>query len=105
MEVIGGDDGALVTTLTLTVGRCWAGGAQLGETPLYVACQNGQGEVVELLLSESDVDVNQANEVRVGGEGEGGWRERAGRAEGCGAWRRVCHGGGRQELTSAGRRM
>ena len=39
-----------------------------------MACRNGQGEVVKLLLADERVDVNQANEVRVGGEGEGGWR-------------------------------
>ena len=69
--MIGGDDGALVTTLTLMVGRCWAGGAQLGETPLYVACEKGHGEVVKLLLADERVDVNQAEEVRVGGRGRG----------------------------------
>ena len=85
MEVIGGDDGALVTRLTLRAGRCWAGGAQHGATPLYIACQKGHGEVVKLLLADERVDVNQPDKVRVGGEGEGGWRERTGRAEGCGA--------------------
>ena len=85
--------------------RCWAGGAQRGETPLNSACGEGHGEVVKLLLGDERVDVNQAIPVRVGGEVEGGWRERAGRAEGCGTERSVCHGGGRQELTAAGRRM
>ena len=37
---------------------------------------------MKLLLADERVDVNQANEVRVGGEGEGAWRERAGMAEG-----------------------
>ena len=60
---------------------------------------------MKLLLGDERTDVNQAKQVRVGGEGEGGWRERAGRAEGCGTERSVCHGGGRQELTAAGRRM
>ena len=35
--------------------------------------------MVKLLLADERVDVNQANKVRVGAEGEGGWRERAGR--------------------------
>ena len=82
MEVIGGDDGALVTTLTLRVGRCWAGDAQDGETPLYSACKNGHVEAIKRLLADDRVDVNQAEEVRVGGEGEGGWREREGRGGG-----------------------
>ena len=85
--------------------RCWAGGAQSGRTPMSIACVNGHGEVVKLLLGDERTDVNRADQVRVGGEGDGGWRERAGRAEGCGTERSVCHGGGRQELTSAGRRM
>ena len=62
--------------------RCLAGGAQNGATPLFMACQGGRGEVVKLLLVDERVDVNQARKVRVGGEGEGGWRERAGRADG-----------------------
>ena len=66
-------------------GRCWAGGAQSGATPLFIACQTGHEEVVKLLLADERVDVKQAKKVRVGGEGEGGWREQAGRAEGCGA--------------------
>ena len=37
---------------------------------------------MKLLLADERVDVNQANQVRVGGEGERGWRERTGRAEG-----------------------
>ena len=37
---------------------------------------------MKLLLADARVDVNQARKVRVGGEGEGGWRQRAGRAEG-----------------------
>ena len=78
---------------------------QDGETPLYTACCYDHKEVVKLLLADERVDVNQAMQVRVGGEGEGGWRERAGRAEGCGAERSACHDGGRQELTSAGRRV
>ena len=79
VEVMGGDDGALWTTLTLSAGRCWAGGAQDGSTPLYAACYKGHEEVVELLLADERVDVNQASKVRVGGKGEDGWRERAGR--------------------------
>ena len=79
------------------------GVAQDGRTPLYMACQEDHEEVVKLLLADERVDVNQAEEVRVGGEGERRWRERVGRAEGCGTERRACHGGGRQELTSAGR--
>ena len=74
-------------------------------TPLYIACQNGLGEVVKLLLADERVDVNQVTKVRVGGDGEGGWRERAGRTEGCGAECRACHDGGRQELKLAGRRV
>ena len=71
-----------------------------------MACYKGHGEVVKLLLADERVDVNQADpEVREGGEGEGGWREQAGRAERYGPKRTVCHGGGRQELTSAGRRV
>ena len=31
-----------------------------GSTALYMACQNGHGEVVRLLLVSSDIDVNQA---------------------------------------------
>ena len=54
-------------------------------TPLFKACSRGHEEVVELLLADERVAVNQADRVRVGGEGEGGWRERAARAEGCGA--------------------
>ena len=38
--------------------------------------------MAKLLLADERVDVNQAVEVRVGGEGEGGWRERAGRGGG-----------------------
>ena len=60
---------------------------------------------MKLLLAVERVDVDQANQVRVGGEGERGWRERAGRAEGCGAECGACHDGGRQELASAGRRV
>ena len=86
-------------------GRCWAGGAQSEATPLSIACYEGKGEVVKLLLADEKVDVNRADQVCVGGECEGGWRERAGRAEGCGAECSVCHGGGRQELTSARRRV
>ena len=37
---------------------------------------------VRRLLARADVDVNQAGPVRVGVEGEGGWRERAGRRGG-----------------------
>ena len=74
-------------------------------TPLRYACLNRHEEVVKLLLADARVDVNQEEEVCVGGEGEGGWRERAGRAEGCGAECSVCHGGGRHELASAGRRV
>ena len=48
-------------------GRCWAGGAQWGATPLWSAGFNGRGEVVKLLLADERVDVNQANQVRVGG--------------------------------------
>ena len=64
-----------------------AGGAQGGWTPLNTACQDGHWEVVKLLLADERVDVNQAEEVRMGGEGEGGWREQAGRGGGvlCGA--------------------
>ena len=65
--MIGGDDGALVMTLALRAGRCWAGGAQYGATPLYIACCNGNVEVVKLLLADEWVDVNQAEEVRGGG--------------------------------------
>ena len=72
---------------------------------MYVACQMGHEEVVKLLLADERVAVNQAMQVRVGGEGEGGWRERAGRAEGYGPKRNVCHDGGRQKLTSARRRV
>ena len=75
---LGGDAGAHVTAAVLTAGRCWAGGAQSGETPLYRACKSGLGEVVKLLLADERVDVNQAEEVRVGGKGEGGWSGRAG---------------------------
>ena len=78
VEVIGGDDGALVTTLALRAGRCWADGAQVGATPLYNACRMGSGEMVKLLLANERVNVNQAEEVRVGGEGERGWGERTG---------------------------
>ena len=85
--------------------RCLAGGAQDGATPLCLACYNGHEEVVKLLLGDDRVDVNQATQVRVGGEGGGVWRERAGRVEGCGSERSMSHGGGRQELTSAGRRL
>ena len=99
MEVIGGDD------VDTEGGRCWAGGAQNGATPLYIACGEGHREVVKLLLADERVDVNQAQKVRVGGEGERGWGERAGRAEGCGAECGACCGGGRLELTLAGRRM
>ena len=99
-EVIGDDDGALVTTLTLR-----AVGAQDGRTPLSIACQEGHEEVVKLLLADVRVDVNQASQVCVGGEGEGAWRELAWRAARCGTERRACHGGGRQKLTSAGRRV
>ena len=63
-------------------GRCWAGGAQDGATPLNIACLEGHEEVVKLLLADERVDVNQANKVRVGGEGEGAWREQAGRGGG-----------------------
>ena len=51
--------------------------------------------MVMLLLADERVDVNQAEEVRVGGEGEGGWRERAGRVgrvryrAKCVSWRRA----------------
>ena len=31
-----------------------------GTTALWLACQNGHGEVVRLLLASSDIDVNQA---------------------------------------------
>ena len=34
---------------------------------------------MKLLLADERVDVNPANKVRVGGEGERGWRELAGR--------------------------
>jgi len=51
-------------------------------TPLYIACEEGREEVVKLLLADERVDVNQATKVRVGGDGEGGWRERAGRGGG-----------------------
>ena len=51
-------------------------------TPLYIACEEGREEVVKLLLADERVDVNQADRVRVGGEGEAGWRERAGRGGG-----------------------
>ena len=61
--------------------------------------------MVKLLLADERADVNQAREVRVGGEGEGGWRERAGRVEGCGAEGSACHDDARQELTSVGRRV
>ena len=57
---------------------------QDGRTPLFIACDKNHLEVVKLLLAHARVDVNQAKKVRVGGEGEGGWRERVGRAEGCG---------------------
>ena len=104
VEVIGGDYGTC-DDFDTEGGRCWAGGAQDGRTPLYIACYYGHGEVVKLLLADEMVAANQAREVRVGGKGEGGWRERAGRAEGCGTERSACHGGGRQEVTSAGRRV
>ena len=86
MEVIGGEDDTLWTTLTLRVGRCWAGGAQGRHvhTPLFMACGWGHGEVVKLLLADGRVDVNQAEKVRVGGEGEGGWREPVWSANSCG---------------------
>ena len=57
--------------------------------------------MVKLLLADERVDVNRANKVRVGGEGEGGWGEGGGR----GAEHRARQGGGRQELTAAGRRV
>ena len=61
----------------------WCVGAQDGKTPMYVGCEKGHLEVVKLLLADERVDVNQAIEVRMGGVGgEGGWRERAARAEG-----------------------
>ena len=88
--MIGGGDGALVTRLPLRVGRCWAGGVQYGATPLFMACQEGHEEVVKLLLADERVDVNQAMQVRVGGEGERGRRERAARAGGCGVCVCVC---------------
>ena len=37
--------------------------SQLGLTPLYIASQNGHGEVVQALL-EAGVDVNQTTSVR-----------------------------------------
>jgi len=40
---------------------------------LLVACWKGHEEVAKLLLADERVDVNQAAEVRVGREGEGGW--------------------------------
>jgi hypothetical protein len=62
-------------------GRGWAGGVQNGATPLFVACQNGQGEVVKLLLADGRPDVNQALTVRVG------WEARAGGESGqAGRW-------------------
>ena len=102
--VMGGDDGALVTTYVHTDGGAaggGAGGAQNGWTPLYAACQEGNGEAVKLLLADERVDVNQADKVRVGGEGEGGWGEGGGRGAECSARQ----GAGRQELTAAGRRV
>ena len=65
-------------------GRCWADGVQKGRTPLFMACQEGHGEVAKLLLADEKVDVNQANKVRVRGEGEGGWREPVWSANSCG---------------------
>ena len=47
--MIGGDGVALVTTLTLTVGRCWAGGAQYGLTPLSIANDKGHILIVQML--------------------------------------------------------
>ena len=73
----------------------WCGGAQDGKTPMYVGCEKGHFEVVKLLLTGTKVDVNQANKVRVGGEGEGELRERAGRSGRvrcrvwCVSWRRA----------------
>ena len=71
-------------------------------TPLLLACGNGLREVVELLLADERVDVNQASRVRVGGEGEGGWRERAGLGGGCGAVVRVTTEGGRTSHQQGG---
>ena len=51
--------------------------AQDEQTPLYVACRDGKGEVVKLLLADERMDVNRADKVRVG-EGRavvGGERE------------------------------
>jgi hypothetical protein len=86
-------------------GRRWAGGAQGGLTPLRWACKNGHGEVAKVLLADGRVDVNQALTVRVvGGARAGGDSGQAGRWVRCRA-QYACHGGGRQELPSAGRRV
>ena len=69
------NDGASETTPILTA-------SALACAQLHVACALGDGEGVKLLLADDTVDVNRANKVRVGGGGEGGWIERAGRADG-----------------------
>ena len=61
VEVIGGDDGALSTTLTLRAGPAGRGGVQDGRTPLFDACRYGHEEVVKLLLADARADVKQAD--------------------------------------------
>ena len=78
---------------SLTPGECC--------TQLYDACKTGDTRAVRALLADQRVDVNWADEVRVGGESEGGW----GGGGGCGAEHTARQGEGRQELTAAGRRM
>ena len=68
-------------------------------------------ELVKLLQADVRVDVNQASQVRVGGEGEGGWRERAGRGgrvryrAKCVSWRRAAGAHISRESSVRGREL
>jgi hypothetical protein len=86
----------------LVVGLC-CNSVTPGErcTQLTEASERGAVEEVRRLLARADVDVNKTNKVGVGGEARaGGASGQTGRR--CGAERKVCRYGWRQELSSAG---